>query len=166
VSAQRDGELEDLHARQRRIAADLGYLAENRITILRTGIMSPDALRTEEERLKAEMEQVSVDIAARAVSAQEMLDFTIAFSELVKNQSLYFENALDSERRQLTIEVFSELIFKDRSLVKYSAKDGFEALLRRNRATGSPLTLISELCTIYPMVRLSMESMRGLAYVR
>jgi hypothetical protein len=157
VSAQRDRELQDLHAKQRRIAADLGYLSENRITILRTGVMSPDALRCDEERLKAEMEHVNAEITARAVSAREMLDFTIAFSELVKNASLYFEHALDSERRQLTAEVFLELVFKDRVLVKYNAKDGFDALLRRNRATGSPVTLILELYDIYPKVRLSME---------
>jgi DNA invertase Pin-like site-specific DNA recombinase len=166
VSAQRDKELEDLHAKQRRIVADLGYLAESRITILRTGVMSPDALRTEEERLKAEMQHVNAEITARGVSAREMLDFTIAFSELVKNASLYFENGLDSEKRQLTTDVFSELVFKDRALVKYSAKDGFGALLRRNRVTGSPVTLISELCTIYPAVRLSMETMGGIGIVR
>jgi site-specific DNA recombinase len=126
VSAQRDRELEDLHAKQRRIAADLGYLAENRITILRTGVMSAEALRGDEERLKAEMERVNAEITARGVSAREMLDFTIAFSELVKNAGLYFEHALDSEKRQLTTEVFSELVFRDRAVVKYSAKDGFE----------------------------------------
>jgi DNA invertase Pin-like site-specific DNA recombinase len=163
VSAQRDRELEDLHAKQRRIAADRGYLAENRITILRTGAMSPQALKSDEERLKVGMEEVSAEIAARATSAQEMLDFTIAFSELVKNQSLYFDHALDSEKRQLTMEVFSELVFKARSLVKYRAKDGFEALLRRNRITGSPVTLISELCAIYPAVRLSMRRVEALA---
>ena len=125
VSAQRDSELEDLHAKQRRIAADLGYLAEHRITILRTGAMTPEALRAEEERLKADMEHVNADITARGASAREMLDFTIAFSELVKNASLYFEHALDSEKREITTQIFSELVFKDRTLVKYSAKDGF-----------------------------------------
>jgi hypothetical protein len=143
VSAQRDKELEDLHAKQRRIAADLGYLAENRITILRTGIMAPEALRSEEERLKLEMEHVNAEIAARGVTAREMLDFTIAFSELVKNASLYFEHALDSERRELTTQVFSELVFEGRALVKYSAKEGFDALLKRSRVTGSPLPSFS-----------------------
>jgi site-specific DNA recombinase len=132
ISAQRDSELEDLHAKQRRIAADLAYLAENRITILRTGAMNPDALRSDEDRLRAEMERVSADITARGESAREMLDFTIAFSELVKYASLYFEHALDSERRELATEIFSELVFKDRTLAKYEAKDGFGALLRRS----------------------------------
>jgi site-specific DNA recombinase len=166
VAAEKDRELGDLHARQRRIAADLGYLAENRITILRTGAMSAEALRSDEERLKAEMEHVNAEIAARGVSAREMLDFTVAFSELVKNASLYFEHALDSEKRQLTTDVFSELIFKDRALVKYSAKVGFDALLKRNRVTGSPVTLISELCEIYPKVHRSIRGARKFARMR
>jgi hypothetical protein len=157
VSAQRDKELKDLHAKQRRIAADLGYLAENRITILRTGVMNPEALRSDEERLKAEMEHVNAEITARGASAREMLDFTIAFSELMKNASLYFKHALDSEKRQLITAVFSELVFKDRALVKYSTKGGFEALLRRKRITGSPVTLILELDEIYRKVLLSMD---------
>jgi site-specific DNA recombinase len=163
VSARRDNELQDLHAKQRRIAADLAYLAEHRITVLRTGAMTPEAIRGEEDRLKTEMEYVNAEIVARGVSAREMLDFTIEFSELVKNASRYFEKGLDSEKRQLTTQVFSELVFKERTPVKYSAKEGFEALLRLNRATGSPVTLISELCDIYPKVRLSMERVGKLA---
>jgi site-specific DNA recombinase len=166
VAAQRDKELEDLHAKQRRIAADLGYLAENRITILRTGAITPEALRGDEERLEAEMERVNAEITARGVSAREMLDFTISFSELVKNASVYFDHALDSEKRELTTEVFSELVFKNRTLVKYEAKDGFGALLERKRATGSPVTLISELCGMYRAVRLSMERVERLGYLR
>jgi site-specific DNA recombinase len=137
VSAQRDRELADLHAKQRRIAADLSYLAENRVTILRTGVMTAEAVRSDEERLEAELERVNAEIAARGASAQEMLDFTIAFSELVKNASSYFEHALESEKRELTTEVFSELVFKDRRLAKYEAKEGFVALLKRKRQTGS-----------------------------
>jgi hypothetical protein len=153
-------------AKQRRVAADLGYLAENRVTILRTAVMSPETLRAEEERLDAAMEDVGAEIAARGASAQEMLDFTISFSELVKNASRYFERALDSERRQLTTGVFSELVFEERCLVKYSAKDGFGALLERKRATCSPITLVSELCDIYPSVHASLQRMSGFAYVR
>ena len=125
--------------------------------------MTPEAVRSEEERLKTDMERVNADITARGASAREMLDFTITFSELVKNASLYFEHALDSEKREITTQIFYELVFKDRTLVKYSAKDGFAALLKRNRATGSPVTLVYELCDIYPKVRLSMNAVRELA---
>jgi site-specific DNA recombinase len=159
VSAQRDRELADLHARQGRIAADLGYLTENRVTILRTGVMTPEALRDDEERLGAELERVNAEIAARGASAREMLDFTIAFSELVRNASLYFEHAIESEKRELVTEVFSELVFKGRRLVKYDAKEGFAALLKRKRQTGSPITLFPKLAKTYQFVQLSAQSL-------
>ena len=66
-----------------------------------------------------------------------MLDFTIGFSELVQNASLYFARGLDNEKRLITTQVFSEPVFKDRAVVKYSAKEGFGALLNLKKATGS-----------------------------
>jgi hypothetical protein len=53
-----------------------------------------------------------------------MLAFAIRFSELVRNASEYFQYALDSEKRELTENVFSELVFSERAPVKYEAKEG------------------------------------------
>lgn len=164
VSAQRDHELEALHTKQRRIAADLAYLAENRVTILRTGAMSLESLRSEDQRLGVEMERVNTEITARGASAKVMLDVAIRLSELARNAGAYFERALDSEKREIVTEIFLELAFKDRKLVKYEGKGGYGALLRRNRATGSPVALILELCDMYPRVRLSMERLRESGY--
>ena len=66
-----------------------------------------------------------------------MLRYVITFSELVKNATLYYEHALDSEKREIITQVFSELVFNKRKLVKYKAKDGFEAILNRNWVSGS-----------------------------
>ena len=42
----------------------------------------------------------------------------------------------DSERRDITISVFSEIVIENKTVENYRAKDGFDALLARNRAKG------------------------------
>lgn len=136
ISAIQDRELKALHERQRRLAADLAYMVQDRITLLRTGAMTPEGLKADEERTKSEMEHVEAEIVAHGASAREILDYTIHFSELVKNAGQYFQFALDSEKRELVTEVFSELVFRNKVLVTHSEKDGFGALLARKRHIG------------------------------
>ena len=58
----------------------------------------------------------------------------VTFSELVKNANLYYKHALDSEKREIATQVFSELVFSDKKLANYNAKEGFEALLKTRNA--------------------------------
>jgi hypothetical protein len=166
ISTDRDKALVDLHTKQRRIVADLDYITSHRITLLRTGSMAPEVLKADEDRLNEELNLVNAAMVGYAESAHEMLKYVITFSELVKNASQYYEYALDSERQELVTEVFSELVFKDKKLVKYGAKDGFAALLARNVVTGSPVSMFSELHRIYAAVVLSMGRVEKLPYLR
>ncbi len=47
----------------------------------------------------------------------------------MKDASLYYRFALNNEKREMIMAMFSELVFKDRKLVKYTAKEGFGALM-------------------------------------
>lgn len=93
--------------------------------------MDAEGLAEEETRLKADSAAIETEIAARGQSAREILDYTLKFSELVKNAGQYFKYGLDTEKRDLVVEIFSELVYKEGTLVKYGAKDGFGALLGR-----------------------------------
>lgn len=137
MSVKRDRSLNDLRTKQRRIAADLDYLKENRITLLRTDSMTAEEIKAECSRLEAQIVATQAEIRAHGESAKEMLRFVLTFSELAKNASLYYRYALDNEKREIAMQVFSELTFEDRSLVKYKAKDGFSALLGRNGNSGA-----------------------------
>lgn len=181
ISERRDKTLDDLHGKQRIILADLDYIAQNKITLLRTGSMDAETMQSEQSRLEAKLASVAEEIKIYAESAPEMLRYVLAFSELAKNAGLCFEHALDSERREITASVFSELIFKNRELVGYEAREGFAALLGRisgsktdsslagcgddakNGVSGSAVYLFSELYAIYPLVRSSIEKVNTLA---
>ena len=132
ITTKRNKELDDLYVRQKRVFADLDFITKNRITLLRTNSMSIDALKFDEDRLSAEMNEINQKLSIYGETAQEMLKYVLTFSELVKNASLYYKFSLDSEKRDLATIVFTELIFHEGKLVKYNAKEGFEALLKRN----------------------------------
>lgn len=90
-----------------------------------------EEMRREETRLSTAVEDVKTKIQANSESSKAMLDYIITFSELVKNASLYFKYALDSEKHELITQIFSELSINDGEL-KYKAKEGFSALLARS----------------------------------
>ncbi|HEV3245052.1 MAG TPA: recombinase family protein [Candidatus Paceibacterota bacterium] len=136
VADQRDKKLQDLHARQRNLLADIEYITQNRISLIRTGGMTPDAVVAEETRLNGALNVVHEEIRAYGESAQEMLRYVISFSELVRNASTYFKYALDSEKREIATQVFYEIVVTDKKVENYVAKDGFDALLRRVGVTG------------------------------
>jgi DNA invertase Pin-like site-specific DNA recombinase len=160
IAVKRNKELDDLYAQQKRVFADMDYLTKNRITLLRTNSMSIDRLKLDEDRLTAETDGINQKIAIYGETAQEMLRYVLTFSELVKNASLYYKFALDSEKREIASLVFTELIFKDGKLEKYTAKDGYDALLKRNVLSGSPDYIFTELYNIYSSVIISMKIMK------
>jgi|SRR3989344_4420994 len=139
VSKQRDNALEDLCVKQRSITADIDYITQNKITLLRTGSMDVGSINEEMRRLEAKLANINEEIKIYAQSATDMLKYIISFSALAKNAELYFKHALDSEKHEIATIIFTELTFKDKTLVEYKAKEGFDALLSRNRQTGSEL---------------------------
>jgi len=133
ISVRRDRELGDLHARQQKLVADLDYINENRITLLRTNAMTAEEVRTEVERLNGSIAAVQSDIRAYGESAKNMLRYILTFSELAHNASRYFKHALDNEKRDLVAQMFTELVFENRHLKSYKARDGYASLLERNK---------------------------------
>jgi len=106
--------------------------------------MSMESMRADEERLTKEMEGIDSKISIYSESVKEMIDYIVTFSELAKSASVYYRLALDSEKQELATSMFSELVFDGRVLVKYSAKDGFDALLARSVAACSTCWTHSE----------------------
>ena len=137
ISESRTKELDDLHVQRKKVYEDLDYLLNNKLTLLRTSTMTITDIKTEESRFNERLAEIDGKIKIYAESARDLLKYIVTFSELVKNASLYYEHALDTEKRDLVMQVFSELVFEDRKLVKYRVKDGFDALLNRSWLSGS-----------------------------
>ena len=147
LSEQRDKTLNDLQSRQRAVMADIDYIAQNKITLLRTKSMDIDAINAEINRLETKLATVNQEIDTYTATAPEMLRHVVTFSNLVKNAGMYFEHALDNERREIATIIFTELTFSGKKLINYRANDGFDVLLGRSWITGSPCSTIFELLT-------------------
>ncbi len=145
IAEERDKKLADFIKRQQNIMANIDYLTQERITLLRTGAMDGQSITQEQARLEGQLAAVQGDIRAYSESAKDMLRFVMTFSALAKEASIHYKLALDSEKRDLVMQVFSELTFVDGRLVNYRAKDGFDALLRRFGNFGEYLRICSNL---------------------
>lgn len=137
IAIKRDKELDDLNSQRKKVFGDLDYLMSNKLTLLRTNAMRIEDMLADEQRLNTRLKEIDGKITAYEETAQEMVKYVITFSELVKNASVYYEFALDNEKREIVTEVFTELVFSGRKLDKYTAKEGFEALLCKDWLSGS-----------------------------
>ena len=163
VTQRRNMEIEDLHVRLKKVMADLDYLLKERITLLRTGIMTVEILTSEEERIRLEIDEIQTKIQANSISSKAMLDYVISFSKLIENKGEYFQYAFDTEKRDLSIKAFTELYFMDGEL-EFTAKEGFEALFARYYdpvwLSGSPDYLFSNIEAMYEKTKRSMELLK------
>jgi site-specific DNA recombinase len=132
INTNRSKELDDLNIQRKRVYDDLNYLTKNKITLLRNKAMAIEQINQEEIRLKNELTGIDKKTTAHQEGASEMLKYIVTFSELVKMANLYYKHALDTEKREIATQVFTELIFENKKLVNYVAKDGFKALLERH----------------------------------
>jgi DNA invertase Pin-like site-specific DNA recombinase len=132
ISSNREKELDDLNNERKRIYADLNYLTKNKISLLRNETMSIEEISKDEKRLNRDLELIEEKTGAHKEAASEMLKFIITFSELIKMASIYYKHALDTEKREIATQVFSELTIRDRKLADFKAKEGFQALFMRH----------------------------------
>ena len=138
ISDRRNKELQDVYRQLNKAMEDLDYLIKDKLNLLRNGVFTAEEVKNEETRLTLLVQDIQTRIKANSESTKAMLDYVITFSELVKNASLYFQYALDTEKRDLVIQVFSELSLSNGEL-KYVAKEGFNVLLKRLNASTSKL---------------------------
>lgn len=131
INNKRKKELDDLNNQRKRAYDDLNYITKNKITLLRSNTMTPEAINENENKLKEELKEIDLKTSAHQTGTDEMLKYVLQFSELIKMASLLYEKALDKEKRDIVTNVFTELKFADKKLVDYVAKEGYKALLER-----------------------------------
>jgi hypothetical protein len=101
--------------------------------------MTPAELKAEADRLKGDLGEVDGLLKAQSESVEEMLDFVLKFSELLKNAALLSNHGTDDEKRKIVHAVFSELTFANKSLASYKAKEEFEPFIKHHSVqVGSP----------------------------
>ena len=131
VTTQRNKEVEDLHRERKRILSDISYLRDNKITLLRQEVMTPEEWKLETVTLTDKLAALELKQQGYSETEAEMIDYVLAFSELMKEAASLYKRATDDERHKLTKLVFSEIVIKDGKIIKYTAKPEFAILLQR-----------------------------------
>ncbi len=130
LSDRRNKHLEDFRFQKSKTLDNIKYLADDKLNLLRTGVFTPMQIIEEEGRLNAILKEIEEKMQSFSEPVKTMLDCVISFSELVKHASFYFGHALDTQKRSIVIQVFSELYIEHGEL-KYQATEAYNALLMR-----------------------------------
>ena len=131
---RRDAELADIQRERLQITKDLDYLQENKIRLLRDNAMTPAEWKADSDRLVAKIKELDAVQKAYGETEEEMVEYVLNFSELMKRASSIFKLANDIERRKIVHLVFTELTLFDGKLVAYKATEGMELFLKRERS--------------------------------
>ena len=134
LTERRNKQVEDLRLQKNKAVENLDYLTKDKLNLLRTGVFTPTQIIEEEGRLQTLLANFEEKIQSFSVSTKAMLEYVISFSELTKHTAAYFTHGLDTEKRDIVMQVFSELYITNGEL-KYVANEAFEALLKRYDAS-------------------------------
>lgn len=123
--------LDDLQRQQKRIHEEMHHLENDKLTLIRQNVITPEEYTQRTSDYKKELAVINEQMATFREAEEEMLKTVLTFSELLKNANLYYKNALDVEKQEFALQVFSELVLGDSKVASYKAKEGYETLLKR-----------------------------------
>lgn len=137
LDAKRINKIEAGERRKKKVREDLAYLNANRLTLLQTGVYTPESLMAEVTKLDSELAMLNSAEAVSDSSMAETIKDAIKLSELLKNIAVIYDLANPSEKDRIIRTIFSELTLTQNTL-GYKCKKGFEALAGRFTAICDP----------------------------
>jgi len=153
--------LKDEHERKyNNLLENMSYLQDNKLTLLKTGVYTPEAFIEAEAKLSAEIESLLAKQVSEA-SALEVLQDTKKLSELLNEVAIYYPFANNEEKQQILSKVFSELFISENRL-QYKARKGLVPFELPYILTCAPSTRISELLQIHDQIKLSIRDLEHL----
>lgn len=147
---------DDIRLQKNKTKENLDYLIADKLNLLRTKVFTPEQLMEEENKLTTLLADYEEKIRELSVSTKAMLEYVISFSELAKHIAFYFSEGLDTEKRDIVLQMFTELYIENGEL-KYIATEAYNALLMRydvsNTLSCGEDYVVLELERIYNLVK-------------
>ena len=134
---KRQRDLDKVERQKKKLREDLTYIRSNKLSLLKTGVYSPECLLDEETKLTEELVSLQNEEQASDVAMHETMKDVIKLSELIKNVTAYYNFANPHEKENIVRVIFSELHISQDSFT-YKCKKGFEAFSTRLDTFGSP----------------------------
>ena len=137
LEEKRQKELDKVERKKKKVREDLAYIRSNKLTLLKTGVYTPEGLIEEEEKLNDELSELQNTEQASDVAMHETMKEVQKLSELIKNVAVYYQFAKPHEKEQIVRVIFSELYISQDTL-QFKVKKGFEAFENRFLAVCDP----------------------------
>jgi site-specific DNA recombinase len=137
LEEKRQKELDKVERKKKKVREDLAYIRSNKLTLLKTGVYTPEGLIEEEEKLNDELSELQNIEQASDVAMHETMKEVQKLSELIKNVAIYYQFAKPHEKEQIVRVIFSELYISQDTL-QFKVKKGFEAFENRFLAVCDP----------------------------
>jgi len=147
--------------RKRKLQEDIKYLHENKLTLLKSSVFTPDEFLNEETRLKDELNGIINQENDSTVPIVEILKDLVLLSELLKKAYSYYCLAKSAEKKVIIQKVFSELKLSGNTLL-CKVKNGFKFLEDHSMSYCPPYVWISELVKNHNFIVDSISDLRDL----
>ena len=119
-------------------------MRSNRLSLLQSGVYTPETFVQEEQKLEDDLKQLKTDEEVSDVVMHDLMKDIVILSELLKNIVPVYDFANPHEKEKIVKVIFSELFIVQDTLV-HKVKKGFETFEDRLSTVCDPLEWLSEL---------------------
>lgn len=130
-------EFNQVERKKKTIKENLSYIHSNKLSLLKTGIYSPEALLEEETKLSNELSILEEKEEISGMAIQETLQEVKKLSELLKILIPQYDLMEPLEKEKIIRIMFSELDVSQ-NILNYKCKRGFECFENRFVPLGGP----------------------------
>ena len=132
---------------------------DNKLTLLKSGVYSPEDYQKEELNLVKKLN--SLNEVPKQVNLKEVLETALHFSELSKTVHITYLFGKTPQREEITSIMFSELNLFDYTL-SYKGRNGFRIFESPFMALGAPKVWISEIVRNHHLIKTSISELEEL----
>lgn len=125
-----NNKIEEDNNRKKKLAEDLAYLQANKLTLLKTGVYTPENIVIEERKLETAISNITNIEHVPIAEIQETVQNVYKLSELLKDFIPQWEFANSYEKQDLLKIMFSELYVFENTL-DYKVVSGLEPIKSR-----------------------------------
>ena len=127
-----------------RVRENLAYLREHRLTLLKSGVFTPETFVAEENALEAKLGADGAEHLITAEEYEKAIREVFDVAELLESFVSGYEIANARRKEQISRIVIVELLVSE-NMLDFKAQKRFQCALRRKYAMGDPIAWISEL---------------------
>ena len=130
LEEKRQKDIDRMERQKKKVREDLSYLRSNKLSLLKTGVYSPEDFLVEEEKLNSQLVSLQNEEQVSDEAMHETMKDIVKLSELVKNTAPYYDFANPQEKENIIKIIFSELYVSE-NMVEYKLQNGFQCFENR-----------------------------------